>query len=75
MRLSTIVTFLQERLLRENPVLMDQVEDSGKYQSLVDENQQLQTLLEQLRESDGGKLRINFEQVLQGLLYNVFYRL
>ena len=49
--------------MRENPVLTDQVEDSGKYQSLVVENEQLKGLLEQLRESDAGKLRIAFEQV------------
>ncbi|MEM7002166.1 MAG: hypothetical protein AAF529_15355, partial [Pseudomonadota bacterium] len=43
--------------------MTDQVEDSSKYQSLRDENDQLRTLLEQLRESDAGKLRIAFEQV------------
>ena len=41
----------------------DQVEDSGKYQSLQDENDQLKNLVDQLRESDAGKLRLAFEQV------------
>ena len=57
----------QERLLRENPVMNDQVEDSGKYQSLQDENDQLKNLVDQLRESDAGKLRLAFEQVSHSL--------
>lgn len=48
-------------------MLSDQVEDSRKYQSLADENEQLKTLLEQLRESDAGKLRIGFEQVCKAV--------
>lgn len=53
----------QERLLRENPVMNDSAHDSVDYQRLEDENNQLHTLVEQLRETDGGKLRIFCEQV------------
>ena len=59
----------QERLLRENPVMNDQVEDSGKYQSLQDENDQLKNLVDQLRESDAGKLRLAFEQVSRSVAF------
>lgn len=53
----------QERLLRENPVMTDNVQDSQHYHQLEDENSQLKVLVEQLRESDAGKLRIFCEQV------------
>jgi len=43
--------------------MTDQVEDSGKYQSLVDENEQLKIHIEQFRDSDAGKLKIDNEQV------------
>lgn len=53
----------QEKLLRENPVLTDTIQDSQQYQSLKDENEQLKVLLDQLRESEAAQLRIAYDQV------------